>query len=122
MTTRTTSWRTGEKRRAAELVGAGVLGGSHPCAGRLLRSFSSLDSHDVSIFDQHTARLDVIEFLGRNDGDVSNPGLVRHWARGRMSNGRDWEKRRKYDGEYFHPTDPTDGHVLLIMRCRRPCC
>ena len=24
---RTTSWRTGEKRRAAELVGAGVLGG-----------------------------------------------------------------------------------------------
>jgi hypothetical protein len=69
----------------------------------------------VSIFDQHTALLDVIELLGRNDGDVSNPGSVRRLVRGGLSNGRDWEKRRKYDGEYFHPKDPTAGHGVPLL-------
>jgi hypothetical protein len=60
----------------------------------------------------------VIDLLGRNDGHVSNPGSVRHLVRGGLSNGRDREKQRKYDGEYFHPKDPTAGHgVLPIMRC-----
>ena len=96
---------------------------NYRCAGRLLRSFSSLDAKDASVFDQHTARLDVIDLLGRNDGDVSNPGSVRSLVRGGLSNGSDREKRRKYDGEYFHPKDPTAGHgVLPIMRWRSPYC
>ena len=37
--------------------------GNYRCAGRHLRSFSSLDAGDASVFDQHAATLDAIELL-----------------------------------------------------------
>jgi len=45
-------------------------------AGRLLRSFLSLDANDASLIDQHAALFDVIELLGRNDVDVCNPDSI----------------------------------------------
>src|SRR6266403_2480645 len=79
---------------------------NHRCAGRLLRSFSSLDANDASTFDQHTALFDVTQLLGRNDVDVSNPGSARRLITGRLSYGRHREKRRKCDGEYLHLKAP----------------
>src|SRR6266404_8354994 len=71
------------------------LSRNYRCAGRLRRRFFSVDANDASIFDQHTALLDVIELLWRNDAYVSNPGSVRCLVWGRLSNGRHRKKRRK---------------------------
>jgi hypothetical protein len=49
----------------------------------------------VSIFDQHAAFLDVIELLGRNDADVSNPGSVWRLIWKGLSNRRHRKERRK---------------------------